>query len=295
MKSFTSLIVSAIVTTGLLAGCAPKPKPDPRQLDESQVRVLADAGANQFGIQWGKPLNGAGERGVAAVTDGVTTFTTHTGSRVFIVHNRKEFPPTADNGFQGTDEELKDIGLKFLKAAGANADEIARARVLTQFTQLGEKSADGKSVRVDAPQKSHRALLVTRHIGGVEAPSSRMLLYVGASGRIGFMELNWPDISRDVVDRASQLRKSVEAGFAAPRLEGAEVESVQPVLLNSPAAGFYNDSVAAIRVIYSNNNKELGRKAVRYLDERGADVVLPRDIDRLREEAVARKGAKQAG
>jgi hypothetical protein len=133
-------------------------------------------------------------------------------------------------------------------------------------------------------------LLVTRRVAGVEAPSSRLLLHVNAAGGVSFMELNWPDVSREVLERAAQLSKVVAAGFAAPRIEGAEIESIQPVLLNSPAVGFYNDSTAAIRVIYANDDKQLGKKAVRYIDERGAEVVMPRAIDRLEEEAVVRKG-----
>jgi len=291
MNTSVKLAVSVIVAASTLAGCAPKPKPDPRLLTEAQVRELADVGAKQFGIQWASPLNGAGEKGVAAVTDGVTTLTTHTGYRVFILHDRKEYPPTEDNAFKGSDEELKNIGLKFLKASGVQEAEIADVQILQQFTQLAEKSADGKSVRLDAPQKSYRALLVSRRVDGVDAPSSRLLLNVNAAGRIAFMELNWPDVSREVRDRAALLRKVVDSGYAAPRIEGAEIESAQPVLLNSPAVGFYNDSTAAIRVIYGTNNKQVGQKAVRYIDERGVDITMPRDVDRPREEAVTRKGA----
>lgn len=289
MKTTTTLMISTAVAVGLLAGCTPKPKPDPRQLDEKQVQELADLGTQQFEIQWAGPLNGAGEHGVAAVTDGVTTLTTHSGFRVFIVHNRKEYPPTEGNGFQGTDEELRNIGLKFLKASGARADEFGDVQVLQQFTQLAEQSSDGKSVRLEAPLKSYRTLLVSRRVAGVEAPSSHLLLNVNAAGRIAFMELNWPDISPDVAERAARLRKVVEAGYAAPPLEGAEVESAQPVMLNSPAVGFYNDSTAAIRVIYRTNAKQVGQKAVRYIDQQGADVTMPRDLDHPREEAVTRK------
>src|SRR5689334_7067633 len=99
------IAICGIFAATLLAGCTPKPKPDPRQLSDAQVKELADLGASRFGVQWGKTLNGAGERGVAAVSDGVTTLTAHTGQRVFIVHNRKEYPPTAATAFQGSDED----------------------------------------------------------------------------------------------------------------------------------------------------------------------------------------------
>jgi hypothetical protein len=47
-------------------------------------------------------------------------------------------------------------------------------------------------------------------------------------------------------------------------------------------------ATAAIRVIYRPNAKQVGQEAVRYIDERGEDVILPRDLDRPREEALKR-------
>jgi hypothetical protein len=82
--------------------------------------------------------------------------------------------------------------------------------------------------------------------------------------------------------------KLAENKEVAPRLEGASVESVEAVVLHSPAVAFYNDATAAIRVIYRPNAKQVGQKAVRYIDERGEEVILPRDVDRLREEPLKR-------
>jgi hypothetical protein len=65
------------------------------------------------------------------------------------------------------------------------------------------------------------------------------------------------------------------------------------VLLNSPAVGFYNDTAAAIRVIYRPTAKQVGQKAVRYLNERGEDVALPRDARLLREAPVTREDPRQ--
>ncbi|HJV97214.1 MAG TPA: hypothetical protein VJ608_14305, partial [Albitalea sp.] len=141
--------------------------------------------------------------------------------------------------------------------------------------------------------KSHRTLMITRRIADVDVVSSRLMLNVDGAGRVAFMELAWPDISREVLDRAERYRKMVESQYVAPRLEGAEVESVQPVVLHSPAVGFYNDATAAIRVIYRPTARQVGQKAVRYVDERGEDVTLPRDVDRLREEPIKREEGKR--
>jgi hypothetical protein len=131
-------------------------------------------------------------------------------------------------------------------------------------------------------------LLIGRRIEGVDVVSSRLMLNVDSSGRAAFMELAWPDISREVLDRAVRYRKLSESEYVARRLDGAEVESVQAVVLHSPAVGFYNDATAAIRVIYRPNANQSGQKAVRHIGERGEDVKLPRDVDRPREEAVKR-------
>lgn len=295
MKAFAYAYVglSVVLMAGVLSSCSSQPKVDSRQVDEKQVKELAAVATDKFGIQWKDRVRGAEKHGVMAVTDGVTTLTTRTGSRVFIVHNRKEFPPSDQTEFKGSDAELKSIGIKFLKASGAKEEEIADMRILQHFTQVGEKIADSKEVRLGVPQKSHRALLISRRIAGVDVISSRLLLNVNGAGGIAFMELSWPDIDRDALERAARLQKTAGNRYIAPQLEGAEIESVQPVLLHSPAVGFYNDTTAAIRVIYRTNAKQVGQKAVRYIDERGEDVALPRDVDRLHEEPVKRVERKQ--
>ena len=289
MKKLIYAGLSALVTAGVLAGCVSAPKIESKQLDDKQTNDLAALGATNFGIKWeGRPV-GAGERGLMAVTDGVTSLTTRAGARVFIIHNRKEFPPNAQAEFKGSDAELKSIGMRLLQASGAKKDEIADVQVLQQFTQSGETQPGGKEVKVLPPQKSHRTLMVTRRVAGVDVVSSRLMLNVDGAGRAALMELAWPDINREVLERAVRYKKLIDSQYVPPRLEGAEVEAVQAVVLHAPAVGFYDDQTAAIRVIYRPTAKQVGQKAVRYVDERGEDVKLPRDVDRPREEPVKRK------
>jgi hypothetical protein len=288
MKTLVYIGLSALVCGCLLSGCVSPPTIDSRQLDDKQAKELAAIGANNFGIKWEGPLVGAGEHGVSAVTDGVTTLTTRPGNRIFIIHSRKEFPPSDKNSFTASDAELKSIGMKLLLAAGAREDEIAEVRVLQQFTQSGETQPGSKVAKLLPIQKSHRTLLISRRVKGIEVVSSRLMLNVDSGGRAAFMELAWPDISSEVLDRAARYMKLAENKEVAPRLEGASVESVEAVVLHSPAVAFYNDATAAIRVIYRPNAKQVGQKAVRYIDERGEEVILPRDVDRLREEPLKR-------
>lgn len=286
------VVFSAVLIAGILSGCASVTK-DPRQMDEKQVQELADVGASKFGILWNGPLTGGRDHGVSAVTDGVTTLTTRAGSRTYIVNNRKDFPPTDATGFKGSDAELKNIGMKFLLASGARQEEIAGVQVLQQFTQMGEKVAGSTGVRVEEPKRSDRTLLIQRRVAGIDVVSSRLLLNANSAGRIAFMELSWPDIGSDVLQRAARLRELAGRRDIAPPVEGAVVEAVQPVVLHSPAIAFFNDEVAAIRVIYRPNARQVGQKAVRYINERGEDVVLPRDVLPVREEPVKRAERRQ--
>jgi hypothetical protein len=293
MKAFAYIGLSMISMAGVLSGCSSPPKIDSYKLNEKQTTELAAVGSAKFGIRWEGNVRGVGKNGVIAVTDGVTTLTTRTGNRVFIVHNRKEFPPSDKTDFKGSDAELKNIGIKFLKASGAREEEIADVRILQHFTQVGEKIGDGKEVRMQEPQKSHRALLISRRIAGIDIISSRLLLNFNGFGRIAFMELNWPNIDRNVLERAMHLQKIAGNRYLAPQVPGAEIEAIQPVVLHSPAVGFYNDMTAAIRVIYRPTAPQIGKKPVRYIDERGEDVALPRSVDRPPEEPVKRVERKQ--
>jgi hypothetical protein len=287
--SKTLRIVLVLVAAGaVLAGCATRPS---RVDDEQAARLTASAAA--FGIVWQAQPVGATDRGVTALSDGTTTLTTRKGSRIYILHDRKAFPPSDADAFAGSDDELKRIGRRLLVAAGADEKEIAEERVLQQFTQLGETSPDRKTVRVLPAQASQRTLLVTRQVRGIEVISSRLLLHVDRAGRPIFMELAWPDVAPEVVERALRLRELRAATNIAPRMEGARVEAVQPVILHSPAVGFYDDATAALRVIYMPDERQVGQKAVRYVDERGIDVTLPRDVDPPREAPVQRGAARR--
>jgi hypothetical protein len=293
MKTFGYVAMCTLVMAGMLSGCATPQRIGAKQLDEKEASDLAALGTSNFGIRWEGRLSGGGERGVVAVTDGVTTLTTRTGNRIFVIHNRKEFPPSEQMGFKGSDDELKRIGVTFLRASGAREDEVADMQVLQQFTQSGEVVPATKVVRLQEPQRSHRTLVISRRVAGVDVVSSRVVLYVDGSGRIAFMELAWPDLNREVVDRALRYKALIDGRYAPPPMEGADVEAVQPVILHSPAVGFYNDATAAIRVIYRPNSRQVGQKPVRYVDERGDDVTLPRDVDRVREEPLKRAEARK--
>jgi hypothetical protein len=278
-------LACSMIATGALAQAI-----SGERLSADTVRSLGDTGAKAFCIQWQKDLVGASHKGVQAVTDGVTTLTVRPASRTYIVNNRKLTATPDALQFGGSDDALKDIGLRALASIGADKGEIAGVRVLQQMTQAGYRDRAGK-VALQPEKRSARTLLIERQVDGVPVVSSRAMFNVDRAGRIAFMEICWPALARDVVDRAHRLHEIAGSGYKAPPMAGASVESVSAVILHSPAVSFHDDATAAIRVVYRPDKESIGKRAVRYLDENGRDVTLPRQIDLLREEPVTRPAA----
>ncbi len=268
-------------------------------LSERATARLREMGTKVFGIHWARTVHGAQERGVIVVTDGTTTLTQR-GARTFIIHEKKAIAAGVrekkaiaagdEKAFAGSDDELKRRGIRILEAIGAKSSDVLETRVLQQMTQAVYQEP-GREAKPEPARKGRRTLLVTRQVDGIRVPSSRLLLDLGANGRIVFMELTWPEISKETVETARRLQEVSKREYQAPPMEAATVESVQPVVLHSPAVGFFDDQVAALQVIYKPDRAELGKKPVRYVDAEGRDVKLPRQMEPLKEEPVQRKGA----
>jgi hypothetical protein len=259
-------------------------------LNADMTKRLQDLGTRTFLIQWKGRVAGAEERGVTAVSDGNTTLTVREKARAYIVHNKQATKAADPVGFRGSDGAMREIGLKLLSVASDDRNQIADVRVLQQYTQTGTHDPKRGTVKVDAPQKSRRTLLVTRAVDEIPVISSRMMLNLDRNGRIALMELSWPEIPAKVREEAQSLRASLQRDFTLPPMEGAVVESRDVVIVHSPAASFYDDVRPAIRVIYKPENPRMGKKPVRYVDSGGRDVELPRQFDPVKEERVTRKG-----
>jgi hypothetical protein len=267
-------------------------------LSKRETARLREMGTKVFGIHWARTVHGAQERGVIVVTDGRTTLTRR-GARTFIIHEKKATAGEHDKKataagdektFAGTDDELKRRGIRILEAIGAKSSDVLETRVLQQMTQAVYQEP-GREAKPEPARKGRRTLLVTRQVDGIRVPSSRLLLDLGANGRIVFMELTWPEISKETVETARRLQEVSRREYQPPAMEAATVESVQPVVLHSPAVGFFDDQVAALQVIYKPDRAEVGKKPVRYVDAEGRDVKLPRQMEALKDEPVQRKGA----
>ncbi len=98
-------------------------------------------------------------------------------------------------------------------------------------------------------------------------------------GKIGRLELHWPDLPAAVVREAEILCTIVQQGFKPPDVRGATVESVEAGIIHSPIVGFFIDIAPVIRVIYRNDDPSTGRKPTLFLDRHGQAAAQPRAIE----------------
>lgn len=278
----------APILSGAMALSALVPCLGAEALDANATRKLQALGAEAFAIKWRARVVGVSERGVTAVSDGVTTLTARPEFRAYIVHNRQATEGPAAVGFAGSDGALREAGLKFLRVADVDRGEIADTRILQQLLQTGLHDRKRDITKVYPAQQGRRTLLVTRKVDDIPVVSSHLSVDLDRAGRIALMELSWPAIPARVREEARELRAALGGDFKPPEMEGATVESRDVVILHSPAASFHDDILAAIRVIYRPERKDMGKKPVRYLDGAGRDVPLPRETDPTKEERLTR-------
>jgi len=288
MKAILLLLAIAL-PFGLLAGpaAAQLTTASPEQLERlPKAERLPDAAASRlkavgtkvFGITWGARVLAVSDRGFQVVTDGTTTLSYRPKGNAYFVQTGGEsvFKKSA---FKGSDEQLIARGRRVFAGLGIDKAEILDAKVLQQFTTVGEVDPATRQMKAEAPQKDRRTLLVTRAVRGVPVFDSRMTLDLDADNKVVAFELSWPKIDPKVMQEAIRLQKTVKSGYEAPPRPGAKIEQVQAGILHSGAAAFVDEQVAAIRVIYAPTDARLGMKPLLYLAENGRPVALPRSLE----------------
>ncbi len=251
--------------------------PKAEMLPAKDAARLKDIGAKVFRIRWGKKLVAVSDHGFQAITDGTTTISYRPAGNAYLVQTGKA-GRSGKSAFRGTDQQLIERGRAILAGLGINRSEIADTKILQQYVTEGTMNPATRQVEVSPPRKDRRSLIVSRVIDGVPVANSRLALDLDGDGKIAALELSWPVIEPKVLEEAGRLQKIARAEFKAPERKGARIQSVQVVILHSPAASFVEDQVAAIRVIYAPTDPRIGMKPVAYLGLDGRPVALPRQM-----------------
>jgi hypothetical protein len=207
------------------------------------------------------------------------TFTQRLDSRTYVAYDRR-FSQVKEKGiYKEPDEGLLKRSAELLERLKVPRNEVETEKVLQEKTQVGERNAKSRKLRLEDVEMGKKYALTTRQIAGVPVFSSRAMIGLMPGGEIGFLEVHWPEIPAKVAEEGRRYRKIVEErNWRAPERKGARVESVTAGILHSPAAGTAMDSYAVIRVIYAPLDKRLGKKPVGYFDAEGKPITMPRTL-----------------
>jgi hypothetical protein len=275
----------------------PSPKPVQSKPADTQAKELSSEAARRlkeiadkiFEIKWKGKVYAASSRGFDVLTDTVMTLSNRPSGNAYFVQNLKA--SLSEPGFRGRDEEYIRRGRRILSALDIDLSEISDIKILQHFTQAGFYDHVNKTSKLEKPKKDRRTLLITRAIHGIPIWNSRLMLDLDHKGRIDMFELSWPKIDAKVIKNAFELQKISRENYSPPELKFTQPESVAAGILHSPAASFFDDQVAAIRVIYRPTDEHVGKKPVAYHDASGGAIVMPRQA-LIRENAVPSRSGK---
>ena len=206
-------------------------------------------------------------------------FSQRLDSRTYLVQNKLYGKNKSAGVFEGSDKEFIKISTDILRRLEIPLSEVREKTVFQENTQIAQVDPKTGSVRLEESQKGQRFAGFSRMIDGVPVFSSSAILTLTRDGKIGFMELHWPEIPKHVMKEAQRLKYMVEKGWEPPKQKGGIVEMVEAGIVHSAALGFIMDIYPAIRVIYMPEDKKMWRKLTLFLDRDGKPVPNPREFD----------------
>jgi len=175
----------------------------------------------------------------------------------------------------GRDKTVLTACRTVLRSIKVPRTEIAAVRVVSEFGTVAHRDKDG-TIQTHDPLLLQKLARAKRTLAGVPVWSSYALVGLTSNGGLGCAEVHWPQVSDRIEDEARILQAFVARGFAPPELQGAHVDTFEAGILHSPAIGFFMDVVPAIRMVYASDQKNIGKKPVRYFDRHLRPIVMPR-------------------
>ena len=221
-------------------------------------------------------------------------FSHRNDSRTYFLYDAARASGTAPH-FSGTDEELLALAAGVLKRAHIPKDEVAKARVLQEQNGVGAFDRTTHAITDRKESKGKRYALLTREIQGVPVVSSRLLMTTGYDKRASFAELHWPIISKEVLREAKLLQSLVREGWEAPEERAARPETIEAVIVHSPAMATVMDVHAVIRVIYKPVEARVTMKVQRYFDANGRPVEPPRTFAKMPDLGSRKRESRENG
>jgi hypothetical protein len=292
IKSKLNIVLMAFLTAAAVAFTACRPtqspndsKPGNDNVGDAQPDELKrlDQLSTNLNLNFGANAKRVGERNGVGIKSDNLLFSQRRDSRTYFVEDNRYGEGKEYGIFQGSDAEVLEKGRSILQQLNIPADEIAEAAVFTEKTQTGQVDQGTGKVVPGPVRDGKKSANFSRQIKNIPVFSSHAQIGLTNQRGIGFLEVHWPEISSQVIDEAQKLQETVKGGWRPPEQKGAHVEKVEAGIIHSPALGFVMDVYPAIRVIYSVDDNESGKKMTLYLDGSGRSVAVPRQFEKLEE------------
>ena len=253
--------------------------PDTRQqaaLSRVATRELVEAARVVAGFKLTRP-EFASAANISGVRTTTFTFSRRHDSRTIFASNIAYGASRRDGAWTGADSTAAAACRRVLRNAKIPAVEIAGIELQREMGQTAERISDAE-FRVGEPTLLRKLARARRVVRGIPVWSSYATVGLTAKGTIGSLELHWPELPEVVGKEAGVLQELVKRGIKPPEMEGGKPESVEAGVIHSNAIGFFMDIAAVVRVVYSVNARDVGRKPVLYLDRHGEHVEVPRTV-----------------
>src|SRR5262249_31073792 len=143
---------------------------------------------------------------------------------------------------KGHDQILRkqaiESALTILRRLSVPATEIRKPKLVQERSQTGYRESGAVELTLGKEQLGPSWVSVSRQIEGIPVFSSRALIQLRDRQGLSFLEVHWPEISRDTVAEAHRLSQMLKEGWLPPRIENAKPESMSAGIVHSPALGF---------------------------------------------------------
>jgi hypothetical protein len=247
-----------------------------RRLSRIESAELTDVASAITGWTLKRP-----EFGTAANVSGIRTknltFSRRLDSRTIFATDLRYGYLRKAGAWTGSDKTMVSACRRILKSIKVPTREIAGIDALSEMGRVAERLS-GDEFRTRDATLLRKLARARRAVDGIAVWSSYATVGLTGDGKLGSLEIHWPELPPAVVKEANLLRSLVSRGIEPPELAGARPESVEAGIIHSPAVGFFMDTVPVVRVIYLGDEIGVGRKPTCYLDRHGDAVEMPRDI-----------------
>src|SRR5579859_968879 len=247
--------------------------------DREEVAQLRRLASEVFGLQFGRKVESGLQANFIGIRSEQVSFSARLDSRTYFVQDSRFGVGHQAGVFKGSKKEYVQASRAILKGLGISRSEIDKSDVLIEQGRVASVDREANRVEMEDVQEGKRLVRLTRQLESLPVWTSSMMLGLSRKGRVGYLQLHWPEIPAHLVHEGHRLAYQVEHKWAPPELPGSKVEAVEAGIIHSPAIGLLMDIYPVVRVIYGGLEDRFGRKAVLYLDRSGKPVPNPRQAE----------------